>query len=276
MYFARPMNENHPSGSTLTRWLDRGATLRVATVDVGETARAICLLHDASGEDARNLSQAVAGALLLASDLKSEQTLSLQLELGAKVFHVDATADGLVRAMPATRAHHSTVARVAARRFGRTGLLYQSVVDVPSGSVAGVLEGFEVQSEQQIVRLELVCDLDEQGLPAAAFGAILRGFPATTAEDLAGLFESWVRRGRWAPSDPCRDLAGRTWDRLTTTDVRHFCPCSRERALSSVRALGEDALEDAARKGEPMEVVCDFCRSAYVFEVDEFRPSAGG
>ena len=270
------MNEDTSSQDSLSRWLDRGATLRVASVDVGGVARAVCALHDIEGAEAGALGQFLAGALLLASDLKSAQTLSLQMEMGERVFHVDATPEGLVRAMVTDRAHGSTVSRLAVRRFGQSGLLYQSVVDVPALSVSDVLEGFVAQSEQQKVRFDLVSENGDANLPACAFGALVRGFPATDPRELDALFSSWARRGAWDPSEPCRDLDGRIWDRLSVQEVRHFCPCSRDRALVSVRALGADVLADAAEKGEPMEVVCDFCRSVYTFEADDFRSSSEG
>jgi molecular chaperone Hsp33 len=261
---------------TLSRWLDRSATLRVAAVDVGGVARALGALHGLDGAESATLGELLAGALLLASDLKSAQTLSLQLELGERVFHVDSTPEGLVRAMVTIRSHGSSVSRLAVRRFGHSGLLYQSVVDIPASSVAKVLEGFVVQSEQQVVRFDLVSARGDDGEPSSAFGALVRGFPTTDPRELDELFSSWARRGSWTPSEPCAGLDGRTWDRLSTQEIQHYCPCSRDRARVSVRALGPDVLADAAEKGEPIEVVCDFCRSVYTFGVDEFRSGSSG
>ena len=66
----------------LTKWIDRSAQLRIASLDATRTARSLCLLHDLEGEAALRFSQAVAGSLLLASDLKPGLTLSLQIDLG--------------------------------------------------------------------------------------------------------------------------------------------------------------------------------------------------
>lgn len=269
------MNEENSMKSSLTRWLDRGATLRVASVDVLDVTRALSVLHDLEGREAGVLGQALAGALLLASDLKSGETFSLQLEIGERVFHVDATPEGLVRAMVTVRAHGSPVSRLAVRRFGHNGILYQSVVDVPSLSVPEILEGFVAQSEQQTIRFDLVSEWADGELPKTAYGALIRGFPSTDPKELEELFTSWTRRAVWEPGEPCRGLDQRMWDKLSVQEVQHYCPCSRERALSSVRALGPAVLQEAADKGEPMEVACDFCRSIYTFGADEFRPVSG-
>lgn len=276
MYLARAMNQQEHSGDALVRWLDRAATLRVAAIDATHTARGVCLLHDLQGDDARDLSLAMAGVLLLASDLKSFQTLSVQLEIDARTLHVDATPEGLVRAMLVPRKHEAPIARVAVRRLGTSGVLYQSVVDVPSLEVAEALEEYVRHSEQQPARLDLRCELDELGSPMAVRGALVRGFPATPRDALDGLFAAWERRGAWNAESPCEGLDERQWDRLSHQPVRHHCPCSRERALASIRALGEDSLRQAAERGETMEVVCDFCRSAYGFAPDEFFPSISG
>lgn len=267
------MNAQTPASDSLTHWLDRSARLRVVAVDATRAARGLCLLHDLAGDEARQFSMAVAGGLLFACDLKSLQTLSLQIEVGARVYHVDATADSLVRGMATLRAHEAPVARVAVRRFGQKGLLYQSIVDVATREVSRALEGHFLQSEQQTLRADLRCDLDDRGLPALVHGALLRGFPDTPPELLRELLRAWEQRGGWDPSEPCRGLDDRTWDRLAAQEVHHHCPCSRDRALASVRALGIDALEQAARADETLEVVCDFCRSVYRFGAEEFLPA---
>lgn len=276
MYLARAMNQQESTGDALVRWLDRDATLRIAAVDATCTARGVTLLHDLQGDDARDLSLAMAGVLLLASDLKSLQTLSVQIEIDARTMHVDATPEGLVRAMLVPRRHEALVARVAVRRMGTSGLLYQSVVDVPSLEVAEALEGYVLHSEQLPARLDLRCELDELGSPMAVRGALVRGFPATPRDSVEGLFAAWDRRGAWSAEAPCEGLDDRQWDRLSYQPVQHHCPCSRERALGSIRALGEDSLRQAAERGETMEVICDFCRSAYAFAPDDFLPSASG
>ena len=276
LYLAPAMNQQELTGDALVRWLDRDATLRIAAVDATQTARGLSLLHDLQGDDARDLSLAIAGVLLLASDLKSFQTLSVQLEIDARTLHVDATPEGLVRAMLVPRGHEASIARVAVRRFGATGVVYQSVVDIPSLKVAEVLEGYVRHSEQLPALLDLRCELDAQGLPMAVRGALVRGFPATPSHSIEGLFAAWERRGAWNAESPCEGLDGRQWDRLSHQPIQHHCPCSRERALSSIRALGDDSLRQAAERGETMEVICDFCRSAYAFAPDEFFPSASG
>jgi molecular chaperone Hsp33 len=254
----------------LTTWIDRSALLRIAAVDATRTARSLCMLHDLEGPQAKQFSQILAGALVLASELKELQTLSLQVDLGESSYHVDATAAGLVRAMATSRSHPSTSARVHARRLGTGGVSYESVVQVMSLDVDSVLEAYMRQSEQQVCRVHTLVELDAEKLPSRVRGAWLRGFPGTPNDLLESLFHGWEeRKSVWNAASPWVGLPLGPWDALGSKEVQAFCPCDRERAFGALVALGPEAIEEARTKGEEMEVVCDFCRTRYAFKPDE-------
>ena len=258
----------------LTTWIDRSAQLRIAAVDATRSARALCLLHDLEGRRAEQFSQVLAGALVLASELKALQTLSLQVDLAEDSFHVDATPAGLVRAMATTRSHPSTSARVHARRLGSGGVTYESVVQVMGLEVDAVLEAYMRQSEQQVCKVETLVEMDAENLPSRVRGVWLRGFPNTPRDLLESLFQGWHdRRSTWNAASPWMGLPLGPWDALGSQEVQVFCPCDRERAFGALVALGPQAIEEARIKGEEMEVVCDFCRTRYAFSPEELaRP----
>ncbi|HNY30301.1 MAG TPA: Hsp33 family molecular chaperone HslO [Fibrobacteria bacterium] len=254
----------------LTRWIDRSASFRISSLDGSESCRILAIVHDLDGEGARGIAQAVSGALLLASDLKSGQTISLQMEVGNRIYHADATADGLVRAKVSERGDDSSTGLAKVRRLGEGGVLYQSVAEAHASTVQEMLQAFLDQSEQQPTWLDLPVELDAQGLPIRVRGAWLRGFPATPRKALAELAASWKRRcGPWDASSPGTGLCVEGWDALERHEIVVFCPCSRERALRALVALGAEGALEAKAKGEPLEVVCDFCRSAYSFDPNE-------
>lgn len=254
----------------LTRWIDRSAKLRIASLDATRAARSLCLLHGLEGDAARRFSRGLAGALLMASDLKAGETLSLQIDLSDVSLHIDATAEGLVRAMSTSRAHVSTSARVQVRRLGQGGILYQSVVESLGTEVGPALEAYLLQSVQQVSRLDLEVDLDAEKLPVQVRGAWLRGFPDTPADLLGRLLAGWAERGPgWHPASPWTGIAIGPWDSLGAVEPKVFCPCDRDRARGALVALGEEHLRDALEKGEELEVVCDFCRTRYGFDPAE-------
>lgn len=58
---------------------------------------------------------------------------------------------------------------------------------------------------------------------------------------------------------------------LDGQEVEFKCNCSRERMLSGLAALGKKDLEEITKDGKPIETVCRFCNSKFVFEPDELK-----
>lgn len=58
---------------------------------------------------------------------------------------------------------------------------------------------------------------------------------------------------------------------LDGKEVEFKCNCSRERMLSGLAALGKKDIEEITKDGKPIETVCRFCNSKYVFEPDELK-----
>jgi len=52
-------------------------------------------------------------------------------------------------------------------------------------------------------------------------------------------------------------------------NVEYRCTCTRERFLTAVLSLDESELDDMRRKGEPVEVSCQFCESVFVYDIEE-------
>lgn len=58
---------------------------------------------------------------------------------------------------------------------------------------------------------------------------------------------------------------------LDGQEVEFKCNCSRERMLSGLAALGKSDIEEITKDGKPIETVCRFCNSKYVFEPSELK-----
>lgn len=56
-----------------------------------------------------------------------------------------------------------------------------------------------------------------------------------------------------------------------TLPARFYCDCSKERVSRAVAALSLRDLNEMVEEGEPVEVRCDFCSSAYLFEPEELK-----
>ncbi|MCL2226401.1 MAG: Hsp33 family molecular chaperone HslO [Oscillospiraceae bacterium] len=55
--------------------------------------------------------------------------------------------------------------------------------------------------------------------------------------------------------------------------VEYRCTCNRERFLTAVLSLSKGEIDEMVAEGEPIEVCCQFCDHAYVFEISELGGS---
>ena len=53
--------------------------------------------------------------------------------------------------------------------------------------------------------------------------------------------------------------------------VEFFCDCSEERVERVLYNIGREELEDMIREGEPIEIKCHFCNSAYHFGTERLK-----
>lgn len=49
------------------------------------------------------------------------------------------------------------------------------------------------------------------------------------------------------------------------------CNCSKERVKKVIVSIGKKDLQEMINDGEPIEVKCDFCNTAYTFSIDELK-----
>lgn len=250
----------------IVRWIDGKDELRASLVEAGDVAEHLRSLHGIAPEDVEPFFQTLLGALLFAQDLKSHQTLSLQVEHAGRAWHADATAEGLVRAMPSGSSWQESGFRITVRRMGPQGIIYQSVVESREASTLWALREYLEISEQSPAHISCFVDLSQNRVEAF----LLRGFPNTPVEILS---KALVAVDAMTPSVPVKQFLeaaspGR-WDILAETKIEHHCPCSRERAAASLATLGTAELEEAASREGELEVFCDFCRTRYVFPAAE-------
>jgi len=56
---------------------------------------------------------------------------------------------------------------------------------------------------------------------------------------------------------------------LERRPVEYRCTCGRERFLAAVSSLERSEIDDMKAKGEPVEVICEFCDAVYYFDPGE-------
>jgi molecular chaperone Hsp33 len=243
------------------------------------------------------LGEAVVASLLLAATIKFEGVLSLQLQgPGAVQLLLAQCTSGLgVRGLARYREDLGSGAssRDLHRLIGTGNLTvtlesddgsqrYQGIVPITGARLADSLQIYFENSEQLPTRLWLYADehgaagMLLQRLPGERSAAAA---PGTAAPDPAAVDDAWHRVqliGATLTPEELQSLAdAEIVHRLfNEDDMRIFepapvyfrCRCSRDRVSGMLQGLGEaETRSILAERGE-VEVRCDFCNRAYVFD----------
>jgi molecular chaperone Hsp33 len=243
------------------------------------------------------LGEAVAASLLLAATIKFEGVLSLQLQ-GDGFVHLmlaQCTSGLGVRGLARYQEDAERLPDAASHPDARVGDLigagnltvtletedgaqrYQGIVPISGERLAESLQGYFENSEQLPTRLWLYADA--QG----ASGMLLQRLPgeggSASQAAAAEVDDAW-RRVQLIGDTLTREELHTLTDleilrRLfNEDDLRLFeaapvyfrCRCSRERVAGMLQGLGEaETRAVLAERGE-VEVRCDFCNRAYVFD----------
>jgi molecular chaperone Hsp33 len=237
------------------------------------------------------LGEAVAASLLLAATIKFDGVLSLQLRGDGFVHLMLAQCTsglgvrGLARYQTDGRDEEGDVKAGVDDLIGAGNLTvtletddgaqrYQGIVPISGARLADSLQVYFENSEQLPTRLWLYAD------GHGASGMLLQRLPGGAAgADTAAVDDAWRRVqliGDTLTREELRTLTdAQILHRLfNEDDLRLFepspvyfrCRCSRERVSGMLQGLGEaETRAILAERGE-VEVRCDFCNRAYVFD----------
>lgn len=279
----------------LQKYLLEDRSTRIQTVDLSESWQT-GLVHQSFPPVIRNLlGELCAASVLLASNIKFDGALVLQLQGDGPValLVVECQSDLSIRATVKLREEFAILPDTPFQQLlnangnGRFIVIldpkdrqegqqpYQGVVPLEGNSVAAVLEHYMRHSEQLDTRIWLAAN------ERRAAGMLLQRLPdhggdaATHQEHV----KSWKRSCTLANTLTTEELLAEStdtiihrlfWDEpLLTFDpqgVRWFCPCTRERVGNMLKMLGQAEIESILSERENVEISCDFCGKPYVFD----------
>jgi molecular chaperone Hsp33 len=289
-----------PTGQIARCVLDGGAARLIAaltTPAVREAARR----HHASGTAALALARGATAGLLLSTLTKDEERVTLQILGGGPLggLTVDASSSGEVRAYlknPAVRlppppppGAGGPVRASLAAGVGREGIVsvvrdlglretFSGQTALVSGEIDEDVEHYLAGSEQ--IDSALACDAvldDAAGGVEIAGGILAQALPgsggATMVEAIRDRLRDGALIGELAALPPTAEALARgvlggasSWLRvLDVRPVTFHCPCSRQRAITSLSLLGDTELGTMILEDGKAEVTCNFCRARYDF-----------
>jgi len=242
------------------------------------------------------LGEAVAASLLLAATIKFEGVLSLQLQGDGPVHLMLAQCTSGLGVRGLARYRDDDHAGTGVGKGGIVDLVgagnltvtletddgsqrYQGIVPIAGQRLAESLQVYFENSEQLPTRLWLQADTH------GASGMLLQKLPVAEgpsgagAVDAAAVDEAWRRVQLIAETLTPEEMRTLTDAEIlhrlfNEDDVRLFeaapvyfrCRCSRERVGGMLQGLGEAETRSVLAERGEVEVRCDFCNRAYVFD----------
>lgn len=156
---------------------------------------------------------------------------------------------------------------------------YVGVSELVSGEIAEDFAYYLAKSEQtrSIVSLGVLL---EGGVVSEAGGLMVQLLPGAGEKEISYLEQrasgfpeiSYLFKEGFSPAQIIDLFVGDPdLKYLDGQEVEFKCNCSREKMLSGLAALGKSDREEITREGKPIETVCRFCNSKYVFEPSELE-----
>ena len=267
-----------------------GLRLSIAvTTDTVEEAR---VRHDLWPVATAALGRTMTGAMLMASDFKNDENVSIRLRgdgpLG--IVHVDAFSNNTVRGyvdhphvdVPLQRAGKLDVGAAVGRngevqvtRFTKLRQNYTSQSPIQTGEVAEDLAYYLAMSEQvgSVLSLGVLVDPDYYTIVAGGF--LVQALPDVTNDAFDKIEENLKTIGpvtNYLKANPNAErLMERILDGFTVQEVYsepiHFaCPCSRERFFDRLMKDKQELAQD-----EVTELTCHYCNEKYHFSKEDIQ-----
>lgn len=263
----------------LQNFLFEDHQIRGALVRLSETWQQVVAQHRYPPEIRALLGEGIAATVLMASGLKTQPKVSLQLqgEGALQLLLVQCGPELRVRGMAHWRSHALADSLLDKGRLavnldvGGPHGVFQGIVPLAGPRLHNCLEAYFEQSEQLATRLVLRADpgsaagLMIQALPSrdgtrADFEAVAALASRIDPSELAGASaDDWLPRV--FPSYRIRLFAPRA--------VLHDCRCTPEHLAGVVRMLGEDELASILSDQGVVELTCEFCNRVFRYEDDD-------
>lgn len=274
----------------LRRFVFEGSPVRGAIAQLEGTWQAVLERHAYPPALRQVLGEAMAACALLASTIKLDGALVLQVQGGhpVRLLVVECTREGTLRAtakwddpLPeqASASELLAGARCALSLIAADGqTAYQGVVDLRGRDIAQMLGHYLAHSEQIDSELHLACDEHH------ASGLLLQRLPGRPDADS----DRWPRvrelaatiRAPELPHLPAPELLRRLFHE---EDLRLFdpsplafrCSCSASRVAAMLRMLGREEVDSVLAERGVVEVGCEFCGRQWRFDpIDAARALA--
>jgi molecular chaperone Hsp33 len=280
---------------SLEKFFAKDLSLRVAAARTTELVRAMHAVHGSGPAATIALGRAVSGALLMASQLRDGQRVSLELRGDGPLGHVfaEASFEGEARGYvtrPGAGNEPDANGRLSVAAAVGKGVLavtrsqpwekspHTGIVPLATGEVGDDIASYYFQSQQIPTIVALSVSLGPDGSVAAAGGFLLEVMPGAP-QSLLDTLQAHAKRATplsaQLAADATLEAIVREYVPGPTVTLAHphvprfVCRCSRERVERSLRLMGTSTLDDMLTQGKGTTLTCQFCGRAYAVSAED-------
>lgn len=274
------------------RILSKDGNFRGVAIKNSQTARTAQERHGLDFLPSFLLSRALSSASMVASFLKGEERVKIELMGNGPIAQVYAEALSLGETRGYVSFKKDIDSKVTIEKLSDaigvgvirvTRVLYNksepivSVVPLQKGDVSTDLAHYYVQSEQIPTAVILDTTFEDNGLIKDSGGLMIQAMPGHDEDELIKIFESLKEVKSVAaffeedntPKDMMKDILPFEFDVVKSTQVDFFCRCSKDNFLSKLKTLTVDEIKSMYSEGQD-ELVCHYCNEKYKIEEEDF------
>mgnify|MGYP006295810037 CR=1 FL=1 len=161
---------------------------------------------------------------------------------------------------------------------------YNGQVKMMTGEIAKDLTYYFAQSEQIPTSVALGVLIEPDGRVRKAGGLIVQMMPEAEASIIDRLENNLKKLPNvsdlldmgYSINKILSDIVLKGFDSKTNqvNSIQYKCSCSRNKFKNALKLLKKEELNDMIDKNEPIEMVCHFCNTKYLFKVEELKEIA--
>lgn len=261
----------------------------VKTTRTTETARN---RHELSPLATIQLSKAMTGSMLLASELKGEERLQLRFEGTGPLGHITVEANKLGEIRGYVGDPKAVIDPVSQKLEDGIGIgllhvskvLYNqakpkhSTVELLHSDITTDLQFYLHQSEQVQSLINIDLDLDETGKIVQSGGLLIQMLPDAPDKVYQKLVDQLNKMPRISSlfkedvyiDEIMEEVTGKLdVKELERYPIDFYCRCSKDRFTGALALLSISELE--AMEGVEQEMICHYCNEKYVFSPSEIN-----
>lgn len=278
----------------LIKAMAKDEPILIVSLNDTETIEEARRIHDTYPTASAALGRTISGALLMSSLLKEGQKIIIQISGDGPLKEVVAEADWLSRVRAYVKRPHIHLGlkddKLDVGRAIGNGILtvikdlglreyYRGSVPLQTGEIATDLAYYLRNSEQIPAAVSLGVYVETDNSVRASGGFMIHALPDVTEKTIIYLEErlknlqpvsSMILKGM-TPEEIAEEALGMPFDIMERRTVIYYCPCTKERVLDAIVSLGEEDIKEFIRKGDSLDVQCQFCKKGYTITQDELK-----